>query len=86
MQHCCSRREVLQAGLGSLSLAFLLSSVFRGTADAQQKVAKQTVQYQDSPKGGHQCSGCSNFVGPSSCKVVAGKVSPHGWCSIWTPK
>ena len=86
MKHYCSRREVLGAGVVSLSLASLLLHLFPVTAYAQQKVSKQTVQYQDSPKGGHQCSGCSNFVAPASCKVVDGKISSHGWCSIWTPK
>lgn len=86
MRSCCSRREVLQVGLGSLSLASLVSCLFRGTAYAQQKVSKQMVQYQDSPKAGHQCSSCSNFIAPGSCKVVDGKISPRGWCSIWTPK
>ena len=56
------------------------------TALGQQKATKAMVQYQESPKTGHQCSSCSNFVSPSSCKVVSGTVSPHGWCAIWTPK
>jgi hypothetical protein len=86
MRQRCSRREILQAGFGTLSLATVGSWLFRGTADAQQKVSKQMVHYQDSPKGGHQCSGCSNFVAPDACKVVVGKISPHGWCAIWTPK
>jgi hypothetical protein len=82
MKQSCSRREVLKVSL----VGFSLASLFRGTAEAQQKVPKQMVQYQDSPKGGHQCSTCSNFVAPGSCKVVEGKISAHGWCSIWTPK
>ena len=86
MKDGCSRREVLQVGLGSLALASLLVPLVPGTASAQQKVTKQMVQYQESPKQGHECSGCSNFEAPASCKVVAGQISPHGWCSIWTPK
>ena len=86
MREFCSRRDVLRAGLGTLSLGVLVSSLLAETAQAQQKVSKQMVQYQDSPKGGHQCSGCANFIAPAACKVVTGKVSPRGWCTIWTPK
>jgi hypothetical protein len=85
MQGKVSRRTILHAGAAA-SLTALVARSFIGTAHAQQKVAKSTVQYQDAPKGGHQCSGCSNFVPPDGCKVVAGKISPHGWCTIWTPK
>ena len=81
MKQSCSRREVLKVGL----VGFSLASLFRGAADAQQKAPEQMVQYQDSPKGGHQCSACSNFVAPASCTVVEGKIGAHGWCSIWTP-
>jgi hypothetical protein len=85
MQGSLSRRRLLHTG-AALSLAALASRAFRGTAHAQQKVAKDVVKYQDSPNAGHQCSTCSNFLAPDACKVVVGKISPHGWCSIWTPK
>ena len=85
MQGKVSRRTILYAG-AAVSLTALASRTFLGTAHAQQKVAKSAVQYQDSPKDGHQCSGCSNFLAPDSCKVVLGKISPRGWCTIWTPK
>jgi len=77
-----SRRQLMRWAPVGVALALAAPRA----ALAQQKVAKAMVQYQDSPKGGHQCSGCSNFVPPGSCKVVTGKISPHGWCSIWTPK
>jgi hypothetical protein len=76
---------MLQAG-AALSVAALASRALRGTAHAQQKVAKAVVKYQDAPNAGHQCSGCSNFAAPDGCKVVLGKISPRGWCTIWTPK
>ena len=85
MQERVSRRTILHVG-AAVSLTALTSRTFLGTAHAQQKVAKSVVQYQDAPKGGHQCSGCSNFVAADGCKVVVGKISPRGWCTIWTPK
>jgi hypothetical protein len=70
----------------ALSVAVLASRAFRGVAHAEQKVAKDVVKYQDSPNAGHQCSTCSNSVASDGCKVDVGKISPHGWCTIWTPK
>jgi hypothetical protein len=56
-------------------------------ARAQQtKVAKTVVAYQDTPKEGHSCAGCSLFEPPNACKVVEGTISPSGWCKLWAPK
>lgn len=86
MSHEYSRREILQGAPACVALAMAMVSAAPRTALGQQKATKAMVQYQESPKAGHQCSSCSNFVSPSSCKVVSGTVSPHGWCAIWTPK
>lgn len=66
------------------------------TADAASKkygsTPKAAVHYQDHPQGGHHCSNCMHFIpGPSAtapghCTVVAGSISPHGWCLAWAPK
>ena len=80
-----SRRRILQTGV-AVSIVALASHASRRTAHAQQKVAKNVVKYQESPKDGHQCSGCANFVAPDGCKVVSGKINARGWCTIWTPK
>jgi High potential iron-sulfur protein len=55
-------------------------------AVAQAKVAQNTVSYQDKPKGTQRCDGCSLFQPPNACKVVAGEVSPQGWCSLFSQK
>jgi High potential iron-sulfur protein len=60
-----------------------------GTAvgtEAQQKAAKKLVQYQEKPKGTQECDECLHFVAPDSCKLVEGKISPKGWCSLYAPK
>ncbi|MGE4530269.1 MAG: iron oxidase [Acidithiobacillus sp.] len=59
------------------------------TADALQ--SKSSVSYQDHPSGKDMCSNCAHFVpGPSpvvagTCKVVAGKISPKGYCYAYSP-
>jgi hypothetical protein len=56
------------------------------------KLSKDEVQYRDRPNGGKDCDDCIQFVpGPTSeaagsCKVVAGSISPHGYCLAFTPK
>jgi uncharacterized protein YjbJ (UPF0337 family) len=51
------------------------------------KVSQTSVQYQAQPKGEQKCGGCLNFVAESNtCKLVAGQVSPEGWCSLWAKK
>jgi hypothetical protein len=85
MQRAVSRRALLRAG-AALSLGVLGSHALGTTAEAQQKVAKAVVTYENAPSAGRQCSTCSNFFAPDECTVVLGKISPHGWCAIWTPK
>ncbi len=55
-------------------------------------IPKTAVTYQDSPKDGHQCSGCKLFVpgadekAAGTCKSVAGEIKPEGWCKLWAAK
>ncbi len=55
-------------------------------AEAQEKIAQAMVQYQPTPKDGNKCSTCVNFEAPASCKIVAGSISPDGWCIAYAPK
>jgi hypothetical protein len=56
------------------------------------KLSKAQVQYREQPHDGKDCDDCVQFVageGPKvagSCKVVAGVISPHGYCLAFTPK
>jgi hypothetical protein len=80
-----SRRKVLLSLTGAaLAGGGVLLSRGR-TARAQAKVSKEQVQYQDTPKDGRQCDGCSFFEKPNACKAVEGEISPQGWCAIWNP-
>ena len=54
---------------------------------ATNKVSQASVQYQAQPKGEQKCGSCLNFIAESNtCKLVAGQVSPEGWCSLWAKK
>ena len=80
-----SRRRVLRAGLTILAGSALAATAARAQ-DADSKVEQSVVQYQTSPKDGAKCSGCVNFIAPNACKVVAGNISPEGWCVAYAPK
>ncbi len=55
-------------------------------AQGQPKIAQNLVQYQQKPKGAQECDNCLHFVPPDSCKTVAGKINPKGWCALYAPK
>lgn len=56
------------------------------TTGAAAKTDQKTAQYQDQPKDGKMCGGCSQFTSPDGCKIVDGKISANGWCQLFTPK
>ncbi len=76
-----TRRQVLRAA----GLA-VVGGVVAVSARAQEKIAPNQVQYQDTPKDGVKCSTCVNFEAPAACKIVSGKISPEGWCIAYAPK
>ena len=71
---------------GLIVLPALAGALVATSGEAQAKSSQQSVKYQNKPKGSQKCSGCRFFQKPSGCQVVAGKISPNGWCDIWTKK
>lgn len=83
-----SRRTALRAAIGLMTFGAAERAVAQqAPAPAPtQKVAQKTAQYQTVPKNGQSCNKCVNFEPPSSCKLVAGTISPAGWCLLFAPK
>lgn len=82
--HDPKRRSLLRAALAT---GCVLCLPLAGRAAQSGKVAKAQVKYQDQPKGSQSCAKCQNFVAAdSTCKLVEGKVSPQGWCQLWSAK
>ena len=77
-----NRRKALISLIASAPLA---AAPF-GKAAAAGKVAQSAAGYQQAPKAGQACAGCNSFVAPDHCKLVAGEISPSGWCRLWTQK
>ena len=79
-----SRRSLL--GRIGIAAVTVLSAVPIGSSFGMGTIPQLRARYQDSPKGDRQCSRCANFVAPSSCKLVAGAISPQGWCLFYNEK
>jgi hypothetical protein len=77
-----SRRSVLIQGAACATGVATILVASANSANANL-LPQKSVQYQNTPKGDRQCSGCSLFVAPNACKNVAGEISPNGWCMLW---
>jgi len=84
-----SRRRFLKAsvtsaaivGVGGLSGCMYSPTVMQ----AAGTTPKSAARYRDSPNRGRRCAGCTHFLKPNRCEIVAGEISPNGWCRFHTP-
>ena len=59
--------------------------------DPDSLSAKSDVQYQEEPKEGQQCSGCTFYIedkngdGLGACAIVEGTIAPEAWCISYAP-
>ena len=79
-----TRRGILRAGLTIAAGTALAANTAR--AQDAEKIAQELVQYQDQPKDGAKCNMCAQWQPPAACAIVAGKISPEGWCVAYAPK
>jgi hypothetical protein len=75
-----SRRKLIGAALKAISAGFLWRMA---PTQASEKMTRQQAEYQDKPNGIYSCALCTLFEKPNTCKVVAGEVSPDGWCKAF---
>lgn len=86
-----TRRGIMSGG-AVFAGATLAARQARAQNPAYGTTPPQAVGYRDQPNAGHACNGCRFFIQatgttqPGHCHIVAGAVSPQGWCSVWTPK
>ncbi len=86
-QNPLSRRCFLRLGAAAGSGAAIGLNLIGGSASATTtKVPKQTVNYQQTPKGQARCATCSFFQAPSGCSYVDGPINPSGWCVLYQSK
>jgi hypothetical protein len=77
-----SRRSLLR---GAAAVAGILAAT-SNLAEAQPKISKVAVNYQDHPDGEKRCDKCAQFQPPDACKMVEGTISPQGSCRIFMPR
>ncbi|MGC9991205.1 MAG: high-potential iron-sulfur protein [Candidatus Cybelea sp.] len=84
-----SRRNFLS---GIVVLPALAGLALAQTTEAEAKGTQAAFKYQGTPKNGQKCSLCKFFVKGSSatangsCSLVAGTISPNGWCIAYAKK
>lgn len=82
-----SRRRFLRIAAAAGSGTIVGLNLIGGSASgATAKVPKQTVNYQQTPKGQARCGTCSFFQAPSGCSYVEGPINPSGWCTLYHAK
>jgi len=78
------------AGLATVTSVIIAGAVAK-TASADALQSQDSVSYQSTPSDGQHCSICKNFIpgaagsATGTCKVVAGAVSPNGYCLAFEP-
>jgi len=87
-----SRQMLIKQSVAVAATALAAGTLLRPRTVQAAKAAKSSMMYQDKPHANQRCSGCVQFVPGSSpdangtCRVVAGSISPNGWCVAFTPK
>ena len=76
-----SKRKFMRFALAGIAGATLRPR--RSLAQGGAKMTKAQAEYQDTPKGIQMCGTCTLFDEPHACKVVAGDISPNGWCKAF---
>ena len=77
-----SRRRFLAGSAGIAAIGGGISGCAHGPK-MPGMTPKAEANYQDHPNGLAHCSICKHFASPNVCEVVAGPVSPDGWCRFY---
>ena len=90
---CRRRREALKLALNASAGLAVAMIAGRALAQPSAKLSKESVKYTDSGNAeGKDCDDCSQYlpgqsaVGPATCMIVEGPISPHGHCIAFSPK
>jgi hypothetical protein len=68
---------------GAAAFAAALAGCATTPPPPRGTTSKAEAQYQDHPSGISRCGFCKHFYSPDICEIVAGPVSPRGWCKFY---
>ena len=80
-----SRRAFIRGAAGVAGVG-LAGTIIPIQVQAQAKIAKDVMKYQDTPKDGQRCDECTYWQPPNKCGLVEGDIKPEGWCTAWNKK
>lgn len=84
-----TRRGFFGRAFATVAVALGASKLLGSGEAAAQKAPKQSVQYQEEPKGDQRCDNCQFWIPPEGdsemggCQIVQGDISPEAWCNLW---
>jgi len=87
-----TRRCLLGRMMAALPVVVALPLLGRSPPALAGSARKEDFHYQDQPNDGRHCANCTAFIPPANgqafgaCNIVAGPISPNGWCMAFTPK
>jgi hypothetical protein len=84
-QETLSRRRMLGRMAAAAGIAGVAGACAAQSPPPPGKMSQAEAHYQLMPNGRQRCGVCANFLPPSDCRIVAGPISPNGWCRNYTP-
>jgi len=91
-EHESARRRLLGQAAAALPALLALPLLARPSTARAGGGSKEDFHYQDHPNETRRCANCVQFIPPvaeqqlGSCQIIAGPISPDGWCMAFTPK
>jgi hypothetical protein len=91
-EHERVRRRLLRQAVAAVPAVVALPLLARSGPARAGSVAKEDFHYQDRPHGAQRCAGCAAFIAPpagqslGTCSILAGPISPNGWCMAFSAR
>jgi hypothetical protein len=85
-----SRRTLLKKGSVLLAGIAILPAVLQSHSALAGTGSKKDFNYQDHPRDGKTCAHCGSYISSGkaagTCRILAGSISPQGWCIAYSEK
>ena len=86
-----SRRTLLRRSSALLASIAIVPAFLQSNSAAAGTGSKKDFSYQSHSRDGKSCATCTSFIpnksnksGPRTCRIIAGEISPNGWCMAYS--